>query len=156
MPTIRDTVFAQESVTTDGGLTIPICNYAAGDLLFAFCVGDAAVTTWGCSNGIGTWTLLFQRNNTAGFAVFWKYAAASGEGDVVLTASTNDTYCGWMCSVRDVFQGYTSGSPPLNTNTAQASATRFNKPTLSAPARSWILMSFANSSAQPSVIFGEG
>jgi len=121
------------------------------DLLFAFIVCDVSVSTWGCSNGVGSWNLLFQRNNTVGFAVFWKYAAASGEGPIVVTASTNDTYCGWCCSVQDVFQGYTSGSPPLNTNVAQSSSTRFNGPTLVAQAGSLILQTFANSSNNPGV-----
>jgi hypothetical protein len=156
VPAIRDSVFAQESVTTDGGLTIPMCDYAEGDLLFAFIVGDAGTPTLGCSNGVGSWTQLFQQTNTVMFAVYWKYAAASGEGNVVFTSTVNDTYCGWVTSVRDVFQGYTSGSPPVKNNTTQASASRFAMPTISAQANSLILMAFANSSSQPAVVFGEG
>lgn len=156
MPIIRDSVFAQESVTTDGGLTIPMCDYAEGDLLFAFLIGDAGTPTLGCSNGVGTWTSLFQRTNTVMHSVWWKYAAASGEGDVVFTSTVNDTYCGWVTSVRDVFQDYTGGSPPVQNNVAQASASRFLMPTISAQARSLILMSAANSSVQPAFVFGEG
>lgn len=157
MPILRDSVFAQEATTTDGGLTIPMCDYASGDLLFAFLVGDAGTPTLGCSNGVGTWTALFQQTNTVMFACYWKYAAASGEGDVVFTSTVNDTYCGWVCSVRDVYQSYTSGSPPTKNNTTQASSTRFAMPTLTtAAANSLCLLAFANSSSQPSVIFGEG
>jgi hypothetical protein len=156
VPAIRDSVFAQESVTTDGGLTIPMCDYAEGDLLFAFLIGDTGTPTLGCTNGVGTWTSLFQRTNTVMFSVWWKYAAASGEGSVVFTSNVNDTYCGWVTSVRDVFQGYTVPSPPVRTDANQAAATRFNMPTLAAQANSLILMASANSSTQPSHVFGEG
>lgn len=157
MPALRDSVFAQEAVTTDGGLTIPICDYAEGDLLFAFCIGDAAVTTWTCSNGIGSWTQLFAQSNTGALACYWKYAAASGEGDVVFTASTNDTYSGFVCSVRDCYQGYTSGSPPVKNNTTQASSTRFAMPTLTtSDVNSLILMVVGNTAANGSNIFAEG
>lgn len=155
MPAIRDTSFAYESVTTDGGVTIPMCAYAAGDLLFAIAVCDVAVTTWGCSNGIGTWNLLVDLDNTAGLAIYWKYAAASGEGDVVFTANTTDTYSGAVIAVRDVYQGYTVGSPPLQAN-ATATGTRIALPTLTTSADNSLVLAIISSTANaPSLFFTE-
>lgn len=157
MPKIRDAVFAQEALTTDGGLTIPMCDYALNDLLFAFLIGDTGSPTLTCSNGIGTWTQLFQQTNTCMFACYWKYAAASGEGDVVFTATVSETYCGFLVSVRDVYQSYSGGSPPVKNNTTQASATIFQMPTITTSAdNSLVLMAVANSSANGSTVFVNG
>ena len=155
MPAIRDTSFAYELVTTDAGVTIPMCAYELGDLLFAVAVCDVAVTTWGCSNGVGTWNLLLDVDNTAGLAIYWKYAAASGEGDVVFTASSNDTYSGAVIAVRDVYQGYTGGSPPLQAN-ATATGTRPALPTLTTNAdNSLVLAVISSTAAAPSLFFVE-
>jgi hypothetical protein len=155
MPAIRDTSFAYESTTTDGGLTLPMCSYAAGDLMFAFAAGDTGAPTWGCSNGVGTWTQLFALSNTASLTCWWKYAAASGEGDVVLTSTVNETYSGCLVVVRDVFQGYTSGSPPLQAN-ATATGTRIALPTLTTTTdNSLCLTAISGSATAPSVFFVE-
>lgn len=156
MPIIRDATFAYESVTTDAGLTIPMCAYAANDLLFAIAVGDTGAPTWGCSNGVGTWTQLFNRNNTCSLAVYWKYAAGSGEGDVVFTSTVNETYSGCVISIRDVYQGYSGGSPPVQSNTTQASSTRFTLPTITTSADdSLVLAVVSSSSTAPSIHFVE-
>jgi hypothetical protein len=154
VPAIRDTSFAYESVTTDAGLTIPMCSYAAGDLLFAFCAGDTGAPTWGCSNGIGTWTQLFALSNTASFTCWWKYAAASGEGDVVFTSTVNETYSGALVVVRDVFQGYTSGSPPLSAN-ATSTGTKIALPTITTNAADSLVLAAISSSGTSSLSFVE-
>lgn len=157
MPAVRDAVFAQEALTTDGGLTIPMCDYAEGDLLFAFLIGDTGSPTLTCSNGVGSWTQLFQQTNTCMHACYWKYAAASGEGDIVFTSTVNETYCGYVVSVRDVYASYSSGSPPTKNNVSQASATVFNLPTLTTAAdNSLVLASFACSASNASAIIAEG
>lgn len=155
MPKIRDTSFAYEGTTTDAGLTIPMCSYAAGDLLFAFCAGDTGAPTWGCSNGVGTWTQLFALSNTASLTCWWKYAAASGEGDVVFTSTVSETYSGCLVAVRDVYQGYTGGSPPLSAN-ATATGTRIALPTLTTSAdNSLVLAAISGSATAPSIFFTE-
>lgn len=155
MPAILDTSFAYESVTTDSGLTIPMCKYEAGALLFAIAVCDVAVATWGCSNGVGTWTSLVDLDNTAGLAIYWKYAAASGEGDVVFTSGTSDTYSGCVIAVRDVYQGYTSGSPPLQAN-ATSTGTRIALPTLTTNSDNSLVLAVISSTASaPSLFFTE-
>ena len=146
MPAIRDTSFAYESVTTDAGLTIPMCAYEAGDLLFAFCVGDSGAPTWGCSNGIGTWNQLFAQNNSSSQVCYWKYAAASGEGDIVFTSTVNETYSGAVVAVRDVYQGYTGGSPPTKSNTT-STGTRFTIPTITTAADNSLVLAFNGSTA---------
>lgn len=155
MPAIRDTAFSFESVTTDGGITIPMCAYGEGDLLIAVAACDVAVTTWGCSNGVGTWNLLVDLDNTAGMAIYWKYAAASGEGDVVFTANSTDTYSGAVIAIRDVYQGYTGGSPPLQAN-ATATGTRPTLPTLTTNADNSLVLAVISSTATgPSLLFVE-
>lgn len=155
MPAIRDTSFAYEGTTTDAGLTIPMCAYGAGDLLFAFAAGDTGAPTWGCSNGIGTWTQLFALSNTASLTCWWKYAAASGEGDVVFTSTVNETYSGCLVAVRDVFQGHTGGSPPLSAN-ATATGTKIVLPTITTSADNSIVLAVISGSATaPSVFFVE-
>lgn len=152
MPAIRDTSFAYESTTTDAGLTIPMCAYGAGDLLLAFCAGDTGAPTWGCSNGVGTWTQLFGLANTASFTCWWKYAAASGEGDVVFTSTVNETYSGALVAVRDVYQGYTSGSPPLSAN-ATAAGTKIALPTITTSADNSLVIAAISSSGTSSLSF---
>lgn len=152
MPGIRDTSFAYESVTTDAGLTIPMCAYAEGDLLFAFLVGDTGTPTVGVSSG-GTWNQLFQRVNTCSLTVLWKYAAAS-EPDVVLTSTVNETYSGCLVSVRDVFQGYTLGSPPLSSNTT-STGTRIALPTITTSAANSLVLAVISSAAASSFSFVE-
>ena len=158
MPAIRDASFAYESVTTDSGITIPMCAYQQNDLLFAIAVCDVAVAnTWGCSNGVGSWNLLTDLDNSAGLAIFWKYAAASGEGDVAITvtAAVNDTYSGAVIAVRDVYQSYTGGSPPVNAN-ATATGTRFTLPTINTSADNSLCLAVVSSTATaPSLFFVE-
>lgn len=154
MPAIRDTTFSYESVTTDAGLTIPMCAYGAGDLLFAFATGDTGAPTWGCSNGIGTWTQLFALSNTASLTCWWKYAAASGEGDVVFTSTVNESYSGCLVAVRDVFQGYTSGSPPLQAN-ATATGTKIALPTITTNADNSLCLAVISSAGASSFSFVE-
>lgn len=152
MPKIRDTSFAYESVTTDAGLTIPMCGYGAGDLLLAFAVGDTGAPTWGCSNGIGTWTQLVALSNTASFTCWWKYAAASGEGDVVFTSTVSETYSGCLVAIRDAFQGYTGGSPPLSAN-ATSTGTKIALPTLTTGAADSLCIAAISSSGASSISF---
>lgn len=155
MPGILDTSFAYEGTTTDAGLTIPMCAYEAGALAFAFCAGDTGAPTWGCSNGIGTWKQLFALSNTASLTCWWKYMAASGEGDVVFTSTVSETYSGALVVVRDVYQGYTGGSPPLSAN-ATATGTRIALPTLTTSAdNSLVLAAISGSATAPSIFFTE-
>lgn len=156
MPSLRDFSTAYETVTTDGGLTLPMPAYAAGDLILVFVNGDTGAPTWGCSNGIGAWNQLFARNNTSSFVCFWKYAAAAGEGDIVVTATIAETYCGCAMVWEDVFQGYTAGSPPVQTNVAQAASTRFNMPTLATSAPDSAVVCAIGSSAVAQAHLCEG
>lgn len=152
MPAVRDFSVAYESTTTDAGLTIPLCAYAENDLLIAFCVGDSGAPTWGCSNGVGTWNQLIAQNNSCSFVCYWKYAAASGEGDVVFTSTVNETYSGAVIALRDVYLSYSGGSPPTKANTTQASSTRFDSPTLTtAAADSLVLVGAASTATAPSL-----
>src|SRR3989338_400192 len=146
MAAIRDSNFAYETLTTDAGLTIPMCAYEENDLLFAFCTGDSGAPTWGCSNGIGTWTQLFAQNNSASTVCYWKYAAASGEGDVVFTSTVNETYNGILVAVRDVYLSYSGGSPPTKSNTT-STGTRFTIPTISTAADDSLVLVFNGSTA---------
>lgn len=154
MPAIRDTSFAYETVTTDGGVTIPMCGYALGDLLFAFVTGDTGAPTWGCSNGVGTWNQLFTRNNTCSTVVYWKYAAASGEGDVVVTSTVSETYSGILVSVRDVYQSYTGGSPPVQSNTT-STGTRIALPTITTTAADSLVLALVSGAGTSSFAFIE-
>jgi hypothetical protein len=157
MPAIRDTSAAYETVTTDAGITIPMCAYGLNDLLLVFVTGDTGAPTWGCSNGVGTWTQLYAQNNTCSSACYWKYAAASGEGDIVVTSTVNETYNGVVVAVRDVYQGYTGGSPPVESHAAQASSTRFTMPTITTSAADSLCLLATHSSALVSgVHFVEG
>lgn len=153
MPAIRDSSFAYESVTTDAGLTIPMCAYAEGDLLIAVGTADTGTPTWGCSNGVGSWNQLFQRSDTSHTTVFWKYAAASGEGDVVLTSTVNETYSGILISIRDVYQSYTGGSPMVY-SAAASSGTQIALPTITTSSdNSLVLAIIGSSPTAPSIHF---
>ncbi|WKZ25585.1 MAG: hypothetical protein QY322_04370 [bacterium] len=153
MPAIRDSSFAYESVTTDAGLTIPICAYEENDLLIAICVGDTGTPTWGCSNGVGSWNNLFNRNNSCSTTVYWKYAAASGEGDVAFTSTVNETYSGIVVAIRDAYQSYTGGSPMLQTNTT-STGTAIALPTLTtSDSNSLVLTLVTSTAAAPSIHF---
>lgn len=153
MPAIRDSSFAFESVTTDGGLTIPMCAHEAGDLLFVFLVGDTGTPTVSVTSG-GTWNQLFQRVNTCSLTVLWKYAVA-GEPDVVMTASVNETYSGVLVAARDVFQGYTSGSPPVFSQTT-STGTKIALPTITTTANDSLVLACVSSAATSSFSFVEG
>lgn len=152
MPAIRDATFSYETTTTDGGLTIPMCAYAQNDLLFVFLVGDTGTPTVSVTSG-GTWNQLFQKIDTASLTVLWKYAAAS-EADVVMTASVNESYSGCLVAVRDVFQGYTSGSPPVQSN-ASATGTKIALPTITTSAANSIVLAAISSSGASSISFVE-
>jgi hypothetical protein len=122
--------------------------------MFAFCAGDTGAPTWSCSNGIGTWTQLFALSNTASFTCWWKYAAASGEGDVVFSNAVNETYSGALVVVRDVYQSYTSGSPPLSAN-ATATGTKIALPTITTNAANSLVLAAISSSGTSSLSFVE-
>lgn len=154
MPAIRDSSYAYETVPTDGGLTIPMCTYAGGDLLFVFLVGDTGTPTVGTTGSPAAWNQLFQRVNTCSLTVLWRYATAS-EPDVVLTASVNETYSGCLVVVRDVFQGYTSGSPPVSSETT-ATGTRIALPTITTSADNSLVLAVVSSAADSSFSFVEG
>lgn len=149
MPAIRDTSFAYESTTTDAGLTIPMCAYAEGDLLFAFVVSDTGTPTITATG----WTQLFQRVNTCSLTVLWKYAAAS-EGDVVIGATVNETYSGCLVAVRDVYQGYTGGSPPVVSHTT-STGTRIALPTITTSADNSLVLAVISSAGTSSINFVE-
>jgi hypothetical protein len=152
MPAIRDATFAYESVTTDGGLTIPIPAYEANDLIFVFLCGDTGTPTVAVTSG-GTWNQLFQRVNTCSLTVLWKYAAAS-EADIVLTATVNETYSGCAVTVRDVYQGYTVGSPPVRSDTT-ATGTRIALPTITTSAADSLCLAVISSAGTSSFSFVE-
>lgn len=152
MPAIRDFSYAYESVTTDGGLTIPMCTYEQNDLLFVFLVGDTGTPTVSVTSG-GTWNQLFQRVNTCSLTVLWKYAAAS-EVDVVMTATVQETYSGILVALRDVYQGYTSGSPPVQSNTT-ATGTQIALPTITTSANDSIVLGVVSSAGTSSFAFLE-
>ena len=156
MPRLLDFSTAYETTTTDGGLTLPMPAYTAGSLVFVSVTGDTGTPTWGCSNGVGTWNIVFQRTNTCCTVVFWKYCAASGEGDIVVTSNVTETYNGCAQVWEDVFQGHTVGSPPVQTNVAQASSTRFNMPTLTTSAADSAVLCIIGSSAVAQAHLCEG
>lgn len=153
MPAIRDYSYAYEFTTTDGGLTLPMCSYAPGDLLFAILVGDTGTPTVGVTGGPGTWNQLFQRVNTCSLTVLWRYALAN-EVDVVMTASVAETYSGVLVAVRDVFQGYTAGSPPLQSNNT-STGTRIALPTITTSADDSLVLAIVSSSGTSSICFIE-
>ena len=153
MPAIRDKTFAYEAVTTDGGLTIPMCGYEAGDLLLVFLVGDTGTPTVGVTGSPATWNQLFQRINTCSLTVLWRYATAS-EPDVVLTASAVETYSGCMVAVRDVYQGYTAGSPPVFSQTT-STGTKIALPTITTSAPDSLVLAAISRSGTSSISFVE-
>jgi hypothetical protein len=127
-------------------------DYALNDLIFIFLVGDTGTPTVAVTSG-GTWNQLFQRVNTCSLTVFWKYAAAS-EVDLVLTASVNETYSGCAVTVRDVYQSYTGGSPPVRSDTT-ATGTRIALPTITTSADNSLVLAAISSSGTSSINFVE-
>lgn len=104
MPRVRSSSFAFETTTTDGGITIPMCNSQVGDLLVVFAMSDTSAGAFGCSNGSGSWTQLFNRLNTVDVACFWKISDTANEGDIVITNATTETYNGVVIAIEDVDQ----------------------------------------------------
>lgn len=153
MPALHDQSFAYESVTTDGGLTIPMCDYAAGMLMFITLVGDTGTPTVGVTGSPATWNQLFQRVNTCSTTVLWRYATAS-EPDVVLTASVAETYSGELVVWRDVYQGYTVGSPPVFSQTT-STGTQIALPTITTSAADSIVMGLVSGAGASSFAFLE-
>lgn len=151
MPAIRDYSWANETVTTDGGITIPMCNYQAGDLLLVFAMGDTGAPTWGCSG----YTQLFARNNTCSTVCFWKIAGAS-EGDVVVTASVSETYNGVVIAIRDVDTTNPFGNPAVRSDTTQAAAARYAMPQITTNVADAMIIFFGANSGVGVPSFIEG
>lgn len=151
MPAIRDYTFAFEALTTDGGITIPMCNYQLNDLLLVLVMGDTGAGTWGAAG----YTQLFARNNTCSFVCLYKIATAS-EGDVVVTNTVLETYNGCVIAIRDVNTTNPFGATPIQTNVAQAAAARFAMPTVTTTvANAMLIFVSANSgTGVPSLIEG--
>jgi len=130
-----------------------MCAYEAGDLLFAFLVGDTGTPTVGTTGSPAAWNQLFQRVNTCSLTVLWRYATAS-EPDLVMTASVNETYSGCLVAVRDVFQGYTSGSPPVFSQTT-STGTKIALPTITTTTNDSLVLAVISSAAASSFSFVE-
>lgn len=153
MPAVRDATFAYESTTTDAGLTIPMPAYAENDLIFVILVGDTGTPTVGVSSG-GTWNQLFQRVNTCSTTVLWKYAAASEPADIVVTSTVNETYSGCAVTLRDVYQSYTGGSPPVISQTT-STGTRIALPTITTSADNSLVLALISGAGTSSFNFVE-
>ena len=110
MPFLRDFQVAYETSTADGGLTIPMCDHAIGDLMIAYVVSDTGAPTW---SGLGTgWAQLFA-NTTTG--MFWKKATSAAEADFVVTGSVVETYSGILEVYGDA---YADAAPTVSQTTA--------------------------------------
>ena len=155
MPAIRDQSFSYATVTAGGTMTIPTPVWEANDLIFVFVTGDTGTPTITLSTGVGSWTQLFQRVNTCSLTVFWKYAASGEAGDITATISVAESYSCCAVSVRDVYQSYSGGSPPVYSQTT-STGTRVALPTITTSANdSIVLAAISGSAAAPSCHFVE-
>lgn len=118
MPFRRDFQVAYETLTTDAGLTIPMCDYVAGDLLLIYIAADTGTPTWTPPTG---WTQLYANGVTA---CFWKKATAS-EGDPVVGSTVNETYSGIVMSFGDA---YADGAPVYSQTTATGTRVAMPQP----------------------------
>lgn len=125
MPAIRDSSTAYTASATT--ISVPMCGYAAGDLLLIFCAHDAAVTYttpagWSVVSG-------FPSQNTVTSTCFWKIATAS-ESDVTITNSAADTNVAAMVSIRDIDTTNPFGSPAVTSVTTHTATGRVTLPTI--------------------------
>lgn len=109
MPFIRDFQVAYETVTTDAGLTIPMCEHATGDLLVVYVCSDTGTPTWTPPTG---WTQLYARTTSA---AFYKKAASASEADPVVGSTVSETYSGLVTAWGDA---YADGAPVYTETTA--------------------------------------
>lgn len=121
MPFLRDFQVAYETSTADGGLTIPMCDHATGDLMIAYVVSDTGTPTW---SGLGTgWALLVNRTTTG---IFWKKATSAAEADFVVTGSVVETYSGILEVYGDA---YADAAPVYTETTATGVRVAMPQPT---------------------------
>jgi hypothetical protein len=154
MPRIRSQSFSYESITTDAGLTIPMCTSQIGDLLLVFVMADSSVGTFSCSNGSGSWTQLFNRLNTCDAACFWKISNVANEGDIVITNPNTETYNGIVIAIEDVDQ-----TTPIASYIDEAAASAVKVPvggTLETLYNNSIVIAFLASSTLAAPCFIEG
>jgi hypothetical protein len=152
MPAIRDYTFAYETDTTDTGITIPMCNYQAGDLLLVFAMADTGVPTWSCSG----FTELFRAQNTSAHVCFWRIATASESLTVVVSSASAvpETYNGCVISIRDVNTVTPFGPVSGWVVQTQAASSIYAMPTITASGANNLLLYWGASSSTtvPSLI----
>lgn len=148
MPSIRDTSWTYESSTGDGGVTIPLPNNSAGDVLMAFVMGDTGAPTWTLPNG---WGSMSSHNNTVSTLVAFKVSNGSEASQVTFTASVNETYNGAIVSVRDAYTASTLWKGNQN-----STAFRYGLTTSTTGASNSIILGFVanNAAGVPSLIEG--
>lgn len=121
MPFLRDFQVAYETSTADGGLVIPMCDHATGDLMIAYVVSDTGAPTW---SALGTgWAQLYA-NGTTG--MFWKKATSGAEADFTVTGSVVETYSGFLAVFGDA---YADAAPVYSQTTATGVRVAMPQPT---------------------------
>jgi hypothetical protein len=154
MPAIRDVSWAATSVATGTTLVIPTPAYAQNDLLLAIFMADTGTATW-TSTG---WTHVTgsPSTNTAQLVMMWKIAGASEAASFTFTASVSESFNGAIVSIRDVDTTNPFGSTPVISFANQASAAKFNMPTITTNvANALVIYAFANSAVGvPSLLEG--
>lgn len=119
MPFLRDFQVAYETSTSDGGLTIPMCEHATGDLLVAYVTSDTGTPTWTPPSG---WSTLYSRTTSA---AFWKKAASSSEADPVVGSTVVETYSGFVVAFGDA---YADAAPVYSETTASGTRVAMPQP----------------------------
>lgn len=149
MPAIRDSAIAYAAAATT--VTVPLCDYAAGDLLIIFIINDQASTyttpTSGTTPTTGvTWNVVsgFPSVNTVQSNAYWKIAAAS-ETDVSITGTGSDSQCMCMISIRDVDQTNPFGSPVVTSVTTHTAVSRYLLPTITTNRADSLVLYFSSS-----------
>jgi hypothetical protein len=152
MPFIRDFATAYEAVTSDAGITVPICDVVQNDLLLAFGMADTFVGgSWSCSG----FSQLFARIATVGICCFWKIAGAS-EADVAIVGTVTETYNGIIVAIGDVDTAYPFGNPAQYVETT-GSGTRVAMPQVTAQrANSLVIFHAASAGNNAGIHFVEG
>lgn len=154
MPAIRDSSWAYETVTTDAGITIPLPNHQAGDLLLLFAMADTGTPTWTLPSG---YVQVFARNNTVATICAWKISSGSTEPtSVTVGSNNNETYNGVIISIQDVNQTNPFGVPSGQTNSNQAAANKYNMDAITTNVNNALIIYFAanSSTGVPTLIEG--
>lgn len=149
MPAIRDVAWTFESVTTDGGVTVPMPAYAENDLLLAFIQSDTGTPALTSSG----WTQVFTRTNTTSLTVLRKIATASEPATVAFASAVAETYNGAIVSIRDVD---TTTPVNISNDTTQAAAAKYTFQSVTTTRDNCLLLYAAANSGVgvPSIIEG--